>query len=143
LRLSELTPQRRGVTLEGEKVTNENSFKSARREMSEENSPDQLQALRYKNHLERWTARWEVLVRVASYTFKDCSFACRAWDSHFGRRRTSKMLYVTTSAALPRKGPFSSRGFDLSKSRVSLIANRRQCDYQRVERRVRKFNSSC
>lgn len=53
------------------------------------------------------------------------------------------MLCVPTSAALPSKGPFSFRLVDLSENRIGLIANRSQCDYQRVERPLHNFNSSC
>jgi hypothetical protein len=53
------------------------------------------------------------------------------------------MLYVSTSGALPSKGPFSFRLVDLSENRISLIADRSQCNYQRIERRAHKFNSNC
>jgi hypothetical protein len=53
------------------------------------------------------------------------------------------MLYVPTTGAFPRKGPFSARLFDLPENRISLIANRPDRAYQRLERRVHKFNSSC
>jgi hypothetical protein len=53
------------------------------------------------------------------------------------------MLYVSTTGAPPGKGPFSARLFDLPENRISLIANRSDRAYQRLERRVHKFNSSC
>jgi hypothetical protein len=40
----------------------------------------------------------------------------RAWGSHFGQRRTSKMFCVPTTGALPGKGPFSARLFDLPEN---------------------------
>lgn len=53
------------------------------------------------------------------------------------------MLYVPTAGALPGKGPLSARLFDVPENRISLIANRPDRDYQRMERRLHKFNSIC
>jgi hypothetical protein len=91
---------------------------------------------------EKLTAFLE-LKRITSDGFKGCSPAFRAWGSRFGQRRTSKMLYVPATGAFPGKGPFSARLFDLPENRVSLVANRPDRAYQRVERRVHKFNSIC
>jgi hypothetical protein len=72
---------------------------------------------------EKLTAFLE-LKRITSDRVKACSPTFRAWGSHFGQRRTSKMLYVPTTDAPPSKGFFSARLFDLPENRISLIANR-------------------
>ena len=143
MRLDADTAASRCERLEGEKVANENFLRARGASNERGNFSGSTSTIALQKFIRALDGGRKVSVRVASDGFKDCSFASRAWDSHFGRRRTSKVLYVTASAALPRKGPFSSRGFDLSERRFSLIANRRQRDYQRVERRFHKFNSSC
>jgi hypothetical protein len=52
----------------------------------------------------------------ASQGVKGRSATFRAWGSHFGRRGPSKMFYVPTAGALPGKGPFSARLFDLPEN---------------------------
>jgi hypothetical protein len=40
---------------------------------------------------------------------KFCYATFSAWDSHFGQRGTSKVLYVSASGALPSKRPLMSK----------------------------------
>jgi hypothetical protein len=71
-----------------------------------------------ENGIYRLSAVASILYASASASdgVKGCPSTFRAWGSHFGQGRTSKMLYVPTTGALPGKGPFSAPLFDLPEN---------------------------